>query len=346
MKRRTFLSGTAVSAAALALAGCGNDNAGGGSTESPAASTNLSLYASSPKDQYEPAVATFTADTGIKVEVVSAGTGELIKRIQAEGANPLGDVQWGGLGESVAAAMDSFAEFVSENDKDIIPEYSSAKVDNRMTSFSIIVNAFMINNKQAGDIKVESWEDLLNPALKGKIAFADPAKSSSALSQIINMLHAMGSEADPESGWDFVEQFARNLDGKILGSSSNVYQMVESGEYAVGITNETNAVKYVAAGADIRVTYPSEGNLVIADNVFLIKNARNADNGKKFINFLTSYEYQSGMEKVGLRTVRKDVTQSNFPALDTIPTLTQNEEWTKEFGSKVKDRWNDIFTSV
>ncbi len=342
MKRRVFLGGAAV----LATAACGVD---AGGTAAPAASGDsggtkvLSLYTSSPKDQYEPAVAAFTAKTGIKVDVVSAGTGELIKRIQAEGKNPLGDVQWGGLGASVTPAIDSFDEYTSANDAKTIADYQSAKNAKKFTAFSIIVNSLMINNKLAKDIKIDGWESLLDPALKGKIAFADPAKSSSSLSQIVNMLHSMG-KGNPENGWDYVGKFAKQLGGKMQASSSTVYQMVASGEYAVGITNETNAVKYVASGADVKVVYPKEGNIVLADNIMLIKGAKNPASAKAFIDYLTSSDYQSTMEGVGLRTIRTDVTQKNFPALSTIPTIKEDSAWMAKNGDKVKDKFTDLFT--
>ena len=70
----------------------------------------------------------------------------------------------------------------------------------------------MINTNLIGDVKVEGYEDLLNPALKGKIAFADPSKSSSSYEHLINMLYAMGN-GDPDKGWDYVEKLCRNLDG-------------------------------------------------------------------------------------------------------------------------------------
>lgn len=339
MKRRTVLTIPGLAAGAIFLASCG-DGGGPGSGDG----TELSLYASSPKDQYEPAVAAFKAKTDISVEVVSAGTGELINRIQAEGDNPLGDVQWGGLGQAVATAVDHFDEYVTENDADILEMYRGSNNDKRITPFSIIANAFMINNGLAKGMVIDTWEALLNPELKGKIAFADPAKSSSALSQVINMLHSMGG-ANPEDGWDYVTKFIANLDRKLLGSSSNVYQTVSDGEYLVGITNETNAVKYVASGADVTVTYPKEGNLVLADNVFLIKNARNPESGKKFIDYLTSLEYQSQMETVGLRTVRSDVSQEGFPDLAELNVIEENEEWAKEHAAEVKDKFLDIFSA-
>ena len=66
----------------------------------------------------------------------------------------------------------------------------------------------MVNTKLIGNIKVEGYQDLLNPALKGKIAFADPSKSSSSFEHVVNILYAMG-KGDPEKGWSFVQDLAK-----------------------------------------------------------------------------------------------------------------------------------------
>lgn len=73
----------------------------------------------------------------------------------------------------------------------------------------------------------------------------DPATSSSAYEHLINMLYAMG-DGEPEQGWDYVEDFCRNLDGILLGGSGEVYQGVAQGKYAVGLTFEEAAAHYVA----------------------------------------------------------------------------------------------------
>lgn len=39
---------------------------------------------------------------------------------------------------------------------------------------------FIVNTDLAGDIEINGFADLLNPALKGKIAAGDPVNSSSA----------------------------------------------------------------------------------------------------------------------------------------------------------------------
>jgi ABC-type Fe3+ transport system substrate-binding protein len=49
------------------------------------------------------------------------------------------------------------------------------------------------------------------------------------------MIFAAGTE---EAGWEFVEAFYANLDGKVQDSSGNCHKLVASGEYTVGVTIE------------------------------------------------------------------------------------------------------------
>ena len=48
-------------------------------------------------------------------------------------------------------------------------------------------------------MKIAGFDDLLNPALKGKIACGDPANSSSAFQVLMAMLYAKGKDGDPMS---------------------------------------------------------------------------------------------------------------------------------------------------
>ena len=61
--------------------------------------SNNSLVIYSPHQLYfiNPLVDDFKAkNPGINVDVIAAGTGELLKRVEAEKDNPLGDILWGG----------------------------------------------------------------------------------------------------------------------------------------------------------------------------------------------------------------------------------------------------------
>ena len=226
------------------FAGCGGsqsaskDSSGSGSDDN-----KLVIYCPHPLSFINPLVEEFEKESGIKVEVVAAGTGELLKRVESEKANPLGDIFWGGSLSTMKPKADLFEPYKSVNEDHIQAAFKNT--EGSMTRFTDIPSVIMVNTDLIGDIKVEGYEDLLNPALKGKIAMADPSKSSSAYEHLINMLSAMGN-GNPDNGWDYVTKFCKNLDGKLLSGSSAVYKGVADGEYVVGCTFEEGGAKYVS----------------------------------------------------------------------------------------------------
>ena len=205
----------------------------------------------------------------------------------------------------------------------------------------------MVNTDLIGDIKVEGYEDLLNPALKGKIAMADPSKSSSAYEHLINMLYAMGN-GNPDNGWDYVTKFYKNLDGKLLSGSSAVYKGVADGEYVVGCTFEEGGAKYVADGAPVKLVYMKEGVISKPDGIYIIKNAKHMENAKKFIDFVTSKEAQTLItQKLHRRSVRDDVpAPAGLEEKSQIHIITDDEQVVNQNKKAWLDKFKDIFTSV
>lgn len=63
---------------------------------SDSGSDTLTVYSPHPAETINLVIQEFEEQTGIKVEIVAAGTGELLKRVESESDNPLGDVLWGG----------------------------------------------------------------------------------------------------------------------------------------------------------------------------------------------------------------------------------------------------------
>ena len=329
----------------LILAGCsGNKKA---ATEKPAAekTDKLVIYCPHPLTFINPLVTEFEKQSGVKVEVVAAGSGELLKRVESEKGNPLGDIFWGGSLGTMKPRANLFENYTSANEDKIQAAFKN--VEGPLTRFTDIPSVIMVNTKLIGDIKVEGYEDLLNPKLKGKIAFSDPAKSSSSYEHLINMLYAMG-KGDPEKGWEYVKALCANLDGKLLSGSSAVYKGVADGEYAVGCTFEEGGAKYVADGAPVKLIYMKEGVISKPDGVYIINKAKNMENAKKFIDFITSKEAQTIIvEQLHRRSVRTDVappkgliekSQINIINDDEKVVVANQRQWL--------DKFKDIFTSV
>ncbi len=301
----------------------------------------VTVYSPHNAEIINPIVKEFQERTGIKVNVVAAGTGELLKRVEAEKDNPLGDVMWGGGAESLDSYTKYFEPYKSTEDSAINPIFKDK--NNCWTGFSALPMVIMYNKKLVKPEEVpKSWKDLTDPKWKGKIAYADPARSGSSYTTLVTMLTAY--KDDGEDGWKFIRSLVKNLDGKIISGSSGVYKGVADGEYALGLTLEEAAMRYVVAGAEVGMVYPAEGTSAVPDGIAIIKNSKNMDNAKKFLDFVVGKDVQGKL--VGdfcRRSVRTDIdAPTNIEAMDKIKLVDYDFSWAAANKDKVLEKWKDV----
>ncbi len=307
---------------ALSVVGCGNTNTQTPSTTTPNATQSgnttaeekvLVVYTARSEELNKAVISEFERETGITVELVTAGTGELLKRAESEKDNPLGDIFWVADRTMLESSSHLFMQYVSSEDANMLDGFQ-----NKTGYFSPAFSdppVLIVNTDLKGDIEINGFEDLLNPALKGKIAFGDPVNSSSAFQSLVAMLYAMGENNDPMSdkAWDFVDQFLKNLDGKMANSSSQVYKGVAEGEYIVGLTWEDPAAKYVKEGANVEVVFPEEGTTFPGESVQILKNCKHPENAKKFVDFMLSEKIQNKVgSELTVRPLRKNATLADY----------------------------------
>jgi ABC-type Fe3+ transport system, periplasmic component len=317
--------------ATATLTACG----GSGSDET------LVVYSPNTDAIVEAIIPMFEQETGIKVELVSAGTGELLKRLDTERENPYADIMFGGLNLQKLEDETIFEEYISVND-DMM---TRKNIKGILTPHIADGSNLLINTDLIGNIKIDSYADLLNPELKGKIAMGDPANSSSAFAQLTNILLAVGGDYESQKGWDYVEALIKNLDGKVLNSSSAVHKGVADGEYVVALTYEDPSASYVRDGAPVKIVYPKEGAVWLDTSAAIIKDAKNLENAQKFIDFLTSKEAQDvfGTELTN-RPLREDVTLgTHMTPMEEINVIYEDEEYIHEHKQDIIKRYTDIF---
>lgn len=302
----------------------------------------LVVYSPNSEDIMNTIIPMFEKETGIKVEIVSAGTGELLKKIEAEKDNPLGDVLFGGSKATVRSKKALFEEYVAKDNDQMLDDHKN--VDGFLTPYTADGSLILVNTDLIGDIKIEGYEDLLNPALKGKIASADASNSSSAFAQLTNQLLAIGGDYENEKGWNFVEKLTKNIDGKILNSSSAVHKGVADGEYVVGLTYEDPSAAYLRDGAAVKLVYPKEGSVFLDAGVEVIKGAKNLENAKKFVDFCISKEAQDAFGlKLTNRALRKDaVIGDHMTPFDKIKVIKEDEDYVMKNREKIIDRYTKI----
>ncbi len=311
--------------------------------EAKAAEKNLIIYSPLTESMITSMVTMFEKDTGIHVDCLAMGTGDALKRIETEANAPQADILWSGTIGTVKSKAKFFADYTCANEDAFYDVYKNT--EGNLTRFDTIPSVIMINKNLIGDIKIEGYEDLLNPALKGKIAYADPQASSSSFEHPVNMLYAMG-KGNPDDGWEYVKKFIGQLDGKLLGGSSAVYKGVADGEYTVGLTFEQGAVQYIGAGAPVEAVYMSEGVIFRGDGVYIIKDCPNEESARIFVDWLTSKDVQDFMNSTQYRrTIRKDVPATDaMTGMDAINVITDDETYSSAHKAEWLSKFKDILT--
>lgn len=343
------------------LVGCGSTTAG--TTEAPAETKeestesegtaeetaqrggDLVVYSPNSEGLINATIPLFEEKYGVNVEIIQAGTGELVKRIQSEKNDPYADILFGGSWSTMNDNEDLWEPYVSKNNDNVIEAYQNEC--GFITSNVLDGSVLIVNTDLIGDIEINGYEDLLNPELKGKIATADPANSSSAFAHLTNMLLAMGGY-ESDKAWQYVHDLFENIDGKICESSSAVYKQVADGEFVVGLSYEDPCAQLVKDGAPVKLVYMEEGTVFLPASATIVKGAKNMDNAKLFMDFILSDEVQNiwGTTLTN-RPVLKDAQTSDFMTpMSEINVIEEDIPYVSTHKQEIVDKYTEIFTDL
>lgn len=325
----------------MILIACSGDTESEGKAEDGEKKGTITLYSPNIAAMDNVILAKFEEETGIKVERVSGGAGELLKRVEAEADNPMGDVFWAGGADSFEAYSEYFEPYERKEQDKIEPSLLMSK-DNSWAPFHAIPTVIIYNKDMVDEGEIEGWADLLDEKWKGNIAFADPTKSSSAYTQLYTMLLAFAD--DGKEGWGYVEDFVDILDGKILSGSGLVPKAVSDGEFAIGLTLEGEAIRFIEGGSNMGIVYPKEGTAVRPSGSGLIKGSKNPEEAKQFLDFLLSVEVQEIIqEDFHSRSVRTDVEPTEgLKSIDEIEKVDYDIEYSAENRDDIMEGFTDL----
>ena len=207
--RRTLI---ALSIAAFAAASCSND--------SPSALT-LVAYDSFPQDDtsINEALATFSADTGIEVELLIAGdTGTMLSKAALTVGNPEGDVMWGidNTFLSRAIADGIFEPYESSAAAQLPADLTSLAPGGEVTpvDFGDVCVNYDISYFADKDLAVPtSLQDLAEPAYRDLLVVQNPATSSPGLAFVLASIDEFGVDGWQSYWSDLVDNGVQVVDG-------------------------------------------------------------------------------------------------------------------------------------
>ncbi|MEO8132848.1 MAG: extracellular solute-binding protein [Betaproteobacteria bacterium] len=265
-----------------------------------AAQQRVSIYTAHTANIVDRLIPEFEKATGMKADVVKAGSGDIINRVRAESANPKADVIWS-IGAELLEANSDLLEKYEPKEAAMIAD--AFRTTGNWLPYTGILNVFVVNTKKLKPEEYpKTWMDLAQPRFKNLVTMADAEKSGSAYMQLNTFLTIYG---DKQQGWDKFKEVFKNL--SINPSSGAVPRFVNDGEAVVGITLEDNAYLYLKGGGPVAIVYPEDGTSVIADGMALVKKAPNPAGGKAFIDWALSTATQNlAVQELGRRPIRKD----------------------------------------
>ncbi len=173
-----------------------------------------------------------------------------------------------------------------------------------------------------GDDIPVSWNDLLSPRFKDKIAFPDPLKSDTSTD-------ALAALKD-KFGWEYFEKLFEN-GLKVVDNNADVATAILEGKYDVGITLDYMVREKRAGGGPLQLVYPNDGFVVIPSPIGIIRSSRNPVAAKAFMDYILSKQGQEQVVKSGnFLPVRSDVyPPEGAPTIDRvqaeqIPVIWEN----------------------
>lgn len=297
-----------------------------------AAQQGITLYTSNEATLNKLIASAFEKETGIAVNVISAGSGVVIKRVQTEKDRPQGDLIWGISRSLLQTNAEYFDSYASEHKGAIPAEYRDAQ--DRWIGTNLHLLVVLQNTKSVPDAQgPKTWDDLTASRFKGNIAFTDPANSGSAYSTVTLLVDLWGGG---NAGWGKVEKLFANT--KVLNRSSLVFQGVGNGEYGLGVSLEYAGYLWASNGAPVKVVYPADGTIPQMEGVAIIKGGPNTAGARKFVDYVNRKDVRETILKQTFRRpARQDLDLPNLPGkmprLSDLKIVNYDEAgWTAKRG--------------
>jgi 2-aminoethylphosphonate transport system substrate-binding protein len=296
----------AVAALAVTLAACGgtgSSGSGGGETVTVYSSDGLATWY---KGQFDK----FTKDTGINVNVVEAGSGEVVSRVEKEQSNRQADLLVT-LPPFIQKADATGLLQASGVDTKGIPAEQVGPGGNYLP---IVNNALSFISNPSANPQPVSWDDLLKPEYKGKLQYSTPGQAGDGTAVLVLLQHLLGKQG----ALDYLGKLQANNVGP-SSSTGKLQPKVSNGELLVAngdVQMNLGSIKDDGSKFDIFIPVAADGKKTTVSLPYVggvTKGAPHADGAKKLLAFLVSEDVQ--------KTVAPDAL--GIPVLDSLVAASE-----------------------
>lgn len=277
MKRTGFMAATAVALLS--------------STAAQAQTDELVLYCSVGEEWCRAMSEAFERETGIDVLMTRKSSGETYAQIRAESGQPRGDVWWGGTGDPhLQAAQERLTVEYRSPMLDELQGWAVSQAetgDYRTVGIYAGALGFGYNSDLVTDNPPSCWADLLDERFRDDVQVANPNSSGTSYTMLATMVQLMGED----EAFDYLKQLHRNV-SQYTKSGSAPIRAAATGETAVGIVFQHDAVAQAVQGAPIVTVAPCEGTGYEVGSMSIIAGGPNPEAAKVWYDWALSAEAQ------------------------------------------------------
>ncbi len=284
------------------------------------------------------------ATPGVKVELLPlAAAGELQTRIRTEKNAPRGDVFIGGSSEFhdplgkenlLEPYKSPKAEVVDKDFKDTDGKWTGWYIG----IFGLVINKDRWAKEMAGKPKPATWDDLLNPELKGKIVFPDPIKTGGGYIFIANQMFRFNR--DEAKTLDYLKKLNDNI-GQYAGTSPLGIELVGQGQFVLGPNWGHDILTAANKGQPVEFVAPDMTAFEIGA-ISIIKGGPNTAAARSFVDWSLSKEAAELNVKLSNRlSVLKDVPPApGAPTLDKVKLVNYDRAWATDNKDRILKAWS------
>ncbi|MET9696089.1 2-aminoethylphosphonate ABC transporter substrate-binding protein [Streptomyces sp. NPDC006529] len=323
-----------------ALTACGGSSAADSAADSAGGEKTVTVYsADGLKGEkgdgwYDRVFADFTKKTGIKVKYVEGGSGEMVQRAVREQSNPQADV------------LITLPPFIQQADgKGLLQSYApqgaeqvsgaNKAPDGKWTSVVNNYFGFVYNKKELTGAPT-TWEQLLDPKLKGRLQYSTPGVAGDGTAVLVKAMHDFG-------GKEAAMEYLKKLQGNNVGPSSSTSKLApktDKGEILVANGDVQMNFAQSKSMPNLGIWFPARDGgkpttFALPYAAGLTAKGPHSENGRKLLDHLLGEDAQKLVSEVG----------GGFPArADVKPTGANAVELAKVMaGVEVfEPDWADI----
>ena len=284
----------------------------------------------------------------IKLNVVRESTGIITARLIAEKDNPQADVVWGTAASSMLVLDEhrQLEPYAPKGIERVLPKFKSNKPVPTWVGMTAWETAFIINNVELAKLGLEtanikSFNDLLNPKLKGHIVMSNPNSSGTGFLTVAGMLQL--KDKNTNAGWDYLSKLHENVN-QYVHSGSKPAKMAAAGECVVGVSFGYAGISQKQKGAPVTTVFPIEGSGWDMEANALIKKKDINPAAKTFLDWAISDEAMESYKKsYPIISTGKGGNYEGFNS-DPIKQLIDNDfAWAASNREAILNKWMTLF---